>query len=116
MHSFTLASLGLLGLQPNAAFAFHVPVPVQSSNMRSITRLQATESTSKFADAACSCYDTTIECHGMDPMEAQYARNLLAGQPFAKILPLLSIAKNMNNREISCVRMPLFPLSACCRM
>eukprot|EP00903_Cladosiphon_okamuranus_P015229 g14075.t1 len=47
MHSFTLAALGFLGLQLNAVYAFHVPVPVQSSNMRSSSALRATEGTNE---------------------------------------------------------------------
>ena len=51
MHSFTLAALGFLGLQLNDVCAFHVPVPVQSSNMR--TSLRATEGTSERPAAVC---------------------------------------------------------------
>lgn len=47
MHSFTLAALGFLGLQLNAVSAFHVPVPVQSSNMRNSGALRATEGASE---------------------------------------------------------------------
>lgn len=50
MHSFTLATLGFLGLQLNAVSAFHVAVPVQSANMRtskSESALRATEGTSE---------------------------------------------------------------------
>lgn len=47
MHSFTLAGLGFLGLRLNGVSAFHVPVPIQSSNMRTSSALRATESTSE---------------------------------------------------------------------
>ncbi|CAM9113268.1 unnamed protein product [Pylaiella littoralis] len=45
MHSFTLASVGFLGLQLNAVSAFHLPVPVGGRNMRS--PVKATEGTNE---------------------------------------------------------------------
>lgn len=53
MYSFTLAALGFLGLQLNAVSAFHVAVPVQSSNMRTSTALKATEGKSELLAFWC---------------------------------------------------------------
>lgn len=48
MHSATLASLGFLGLQLSDVAGFHVPVPVQTRNMRSTgPAMMAVEGTSK---------------------------------------------------------------------
>lgn len=44
MHSFTLASLGFLGLQLNAASAFLVPVPAQAAVSKSTRNMRSTSS------------------------------------------------------------------------
>lgn len=44
MHSFTLASLGFLGLQLNAVSAFLVPVPAQAAVAQSTRNMRSTSS------------------------------------------------------------------------
>lgn len=44
MHSFTLASLGFLGLQLNAACGFLVPVPAQAAVSQSTRNMRSTSS------------------------------------------------------------------------